>query len=178
MPQHCGLDKFYQASYPQVHVRSSASSGGGRIPHTSIPSAYSAESAQFREGVAAHALPFLRYVEFTLLGYNVNDHDQYPAISAFLRDRRTINTRALRAEMRAGQGDGHLPKDVAAALVPRRVTALSLQAEPSTDAIPFVSQMCPGLPPNLSFMGLSQLKAEDVVAVVEAGFPTVRVDDY
>ncbi|KAH9834599.1 uncharacterized protein C8Q71DRAFT_797831 [Rhodofomes roseus] len=165
-------------------------------------------SAQFREGAAAHALPFLRHFEFTLLGYNVNDHDLFPAISAFLRDRRTLKTLVLSvpsanwAQKRLGYDAGvwgvlpsltelkaltaTLPKDVAAAvamwLVPRGVTALSLQAEPSTDAVPFVSQMRPGLPPNLSFMGLSQFEVKDVAAVVEAGFPMVRVvrvdDDY
>ncbi|KZT68584.1 hypothetical protein DAEQUDRAFT_671217 [Daedalea quercina L-15889] len=165
-------------------------------------------SAQFREGAAARALPFLRHFEFSLRGYNVNDHDLFPAISEFLRDRRTLKTLVLTvpsanwAQKRLGYDAGvwgvlpsltelktltaTLPMDVAAAvamwLVPRGVTALSLQAEPSTDALGFVSQMRPGLPPNMRFIGLSQFNVTDVAEVVEAGFPSVRVvridDDY
>ncbi|EPS99979.1 hypothetical protein FOMPIDRAFT_1123433 [Fomitopsis schrenkii] len=165
-------------------------------------------SAQFREGATARCLPFLRHFEFTLLGYNVNDHDLFPAISEFLRDRRSLKTLVLSvpsanwAQKRLGYDAGvwgvlpsltqlktltaTLPKDVAAAvamwLVPRGVTALSLQAEPSTDALGFVSQMRPGLPPNLRFVGLAQFNVADAAAVVEAGFPTVRVaridEDY
>lgn len=126
-------------------------------------------SAQFREGATARCLPFLRHFEFTLLGYNVNDHDLFPAISEFLRDRRSLKTLVLSvpsanwAQKRLGYDAGvwgvlpsltqlktltaTLPKDVAAAvamwLVPRGVTALSLQAEPSTDALGFVSVRLP-----------------------------------
>lgn len=122
-------------------------------------------SAQFREGAAARCLPFLRHFEFTLLGYNVNDHDLFPAISEFLRDRRSLKTLVLSvpsanwAQKRLGYDAGvwgvlpsltelktltaTLPKDVAAAvamwLVPRGVTALSLQAESITDVVGFVS---------------------------------------
>ncbi|TFY63633.1 hypothetical protein EVJ58_g3131, partial [Rhodofomes roseus] len=143
-------------------------------------------SAQFREGAAAHALPFLRHFEFTLLGYNVNDHDLFPAISAFLRDRRTLKTLVLSvpsanwAQKRLGYDAGvwgvlpsltelkaltaTLPKDVAAAvamwLVPRGVTALSLQAEPSTDAVPFVSQMRPGPPAEPELHGALAVRGQ------------------
>lgn len=42
--------------------------------------------------------------------------------------------------------------------------------------------MRPGLPPNLRFVGLAQFSVTDPAAVVEAGFPSVRVaridEDY
>ena len=120
-------------------------------------------STQFREHPTA--LPFLHHFAFSLIGYRVNDHDLFPAISEFLRDRRSLKTLVLSvpsanwAQKRLGYDAGvwgvlpsltelktltaTLPKDVAAAvamwLVPRGVTALSLQAEPSTDALGFVS---------------------------------------
>lgn len=47
-------------------------------------------SVQFRE--YNDALPFLRHFAFHLIGYRVNDHDLFPAISDFLRDRRALRT--------------------------------------------------------------------------------------
>ncbi|PSR77451.1 hypothetical protein PHLCEN_2v7882 [Hermanssonia centrifuga] len=95
-----------------------------------------------------------------------------------------------------------LPKDVAAAvamwLVPRGVQSLSLHSLTAGDPISFVSvslpstrrlytdaslpiqQLRPGLPPGLKFIGLSQFHVDDVVAVIQHGFPMVRlarVDD-
>ncbi len=90
-----------------------------------------------------------------------------------------------------------LPKDVAAAvamwLVPRGVHALSLHSLTAGDPISFVSvslpsphtlhtgrslpiqQLRPGLPPGLKFIGLSQFHIDDVAAVIQHGFPMVRL---
>ncbi|OCH84074.1 hypothetical protein OBBRIDRAFT_839982 [Obba rivulosa] len=163
-------------------------------------------SAQFREHVKA--LPFLRHFSFSLLGYRVNDHDLFPAVSAFLRGRTALRTLQLTvpsadwAQKRLGYDAtvwgvlpsltnltslmATLPKDVAPAvamwLVPRGVRALSLQAANSTDPIEFVTQLRPGLPPSLRYVGLSQFLISDVVAVVEHGFPMVQIvridEDY
>ncbi|KAH9917354.1 hypothetical protein B0H21DRAFT_824468 [Amylocystis lapponica] len=155
-------------------------------------------SIQFRE--TPKALPFLRHFAFSLLGYSVNDHDLFPAISEFLRDRKALRTLQLTvpsadyAQRRLGYDatvwgvlpsltdlrslTATLPKDVAAAvamwLVPRGVHALSLQAASSANPLEFVSQLRAGLPPGLRFIGLTHFQIEDPTAVVEH-FPTVRV---
>lgn len=158
-------------------------------------------SAQFREH--AQALPFLRHFAFALQGYSVSDHDLFPAISEFLRERPTLRTLKLSvpsanwAQRRLGYDatvwgvlpsltnlrslTATLPKDVAAALamwlVPRGVHSLTLQAESITDPLSFVGQMRAGLPPALRYIGLLQFNigSRDVDAVVAHGFPTVRV---
>ena len=47
-------------------------------------------SAQFREH--AQALPFLHHFAFSLMGYRVNDHDLFPAISDFLKGRAALRS--------------------------------------------------------------------------------------
>ncbi|KAI0937970.1 hypothetical protein AcW1_002363 [Taiwanofungus camphoratus] len=163
-------------------------------------------SSQLRE--FAKSLPFLRHFAFSLLGYSVNDHDLFPALADFLRDRKSLRTLQLIvpsaewAQRRLGYDatvwgvlpsltslrslTATLPKDVAAAvamwLVPRGVYALSLQADSSMDTVGFVSQLRPGLPPSLRFIGLSQFDIREPHKVVEHGFPMVRVaridDDF
>ncbi|KAI9058653.1 hypothetical protein FKP32DRAFT_1596960 [Trametes sanguinea] len=163
-------------------------------------------SKQFRE--FASALPFLRHFAFSLMGYRVNDHDLFPAIAEFLKGRTSLRTLQLTvpsadwALKRLGYDatvwgvlpsltslrslTATLPKDVAAAvamwLVPRGVQALSLQALTPVNTMEFVSQLRAGLPPQLKYIGLSQFHIEDRVAVIEQGFPMVRIahidDDY
>ncbi|KAL7278793.1 hypothetical protein ACG7TL_007802 [Trametes sanguinea] len=163
-------------------------------------------SKQFRE--FANALPFLRHFAFSLMGYRVNDHDLFPAIAEFLKGRTSLRTLQLTvpsadwALKRLGYDatvwgvlpsltslrslTATLPKDVAAAvamwLVPRGVQALSLQALTPVNTMEFVSQLRAGLPPQLKYIGLSQFHIEDRVAVIEQGFPMVRIaridDDY
>lgn len=156
-------------------------------------------SAQFRE--YADGLPFLRHFAFALLGYRVNDYDLFPAVSAFVADRAQLHTLHLTvpsadwAQRRLGYDatvwgvlpgltglrtlHATLPKDVAAAvamwLVPRGVTALALYALQAGDPVSFVSQLRAGLPPGLRYIGLFQFQVEDVLEVVRAGFPMVRV---
>ncbi|KAI0633147.1 hypothetical protein C8Q77DRAFT_1218476 [Trametes polyzona] len=162
-------------------------------------------SKQFRE--FANALPFLHHFAFSLMGYRVNDHDLFPAIAEFLKGRTALRSLQLTvpsadwALKRLGYDatvwgvlpsltslralTATLPKDVAAAvamwLVPRGVTALSLQALTPVNTIEFVSQLRAGLPPQLKYIGLSQFHIEDPVAVIEQGFPMVRIariDDH
>ncbi|KAI0791127.1 hypothetical protein C8Q75DRAFT_716245 [Abortiporus biennis] len=163
-------------------------------------------SVQFRE--FRSSLPFLRHFSISLVGYRVNDYDLFPAISEFLRGRTQLHTLQLTvpsadyAHKRLGYDanvwgvlpsltrlqslTATLPKDVAAAvamwLVPRSVHALTLHSLPTTDSLGFVSQLRPGLPPDLKFVGIAQSQIDDVNAVIEQGFPNVRLaridDDY
>ncbi|CAL1698561.1 unnamed protein product [Somion occarium] len=163
-------------------------------------------SVQFRD--FPKALPFLRHFSLSLLGYRVNDYDFFPAISDFLRGRTELRTLQLivpsadYAHRRLGYDanvwgvlpslthlqslSATLPKDVAAAvamwLVPRSVQSLSLHSISSEDVVAYVSQLRPGLPPSLKFIGIFQSQIDDVAAVIEHGFPTVRLaridEDY
>ncbi|KAI0369545.1 hypothetical protein BV20DRAFT_1053138 [Pilatotrama ljubarskyi] len=163
-------------------------------------------SKQFRE--FASALPFLRHFAFSLMGYRVNDHDLFPAIADFLRGRHSLRSLELTvpsadwALKRLGYDatvwgvlpslvslrslTATLPKDVAAAvamwLVPRGVQALSLQALAPVNTLEFVSQLRAGLPPQLKYIGLSHFQIDEPTAVIEQGFPMVRVaridDEY
>ncbi|KAK7684386.1 hypothetical protein QCA50_012333 [Cerrena zonata] len=163
-------------------------------------------SVQFRD--FANSLPFLRHFSLVLLGYRVNDHDFFPALSDFLRGRTQLRTLQLivpsadYAHRRLGYDanvwgvlpslmnlqslSATLPKDVAAAvamwLVPRSVQSLSLHNLSTESVIGYVSQLRPGLPPGLKFIGISQSQIDDVTAVIEHGFPTVKLarfdEDY
>ena len=129
-------------------------------------------STQFREFPTA--LPFLHHFAFSLIGYRVNDHDLFPAISDFLKGRTALRTLQLTvpsadwALKRLGYDatvwgvlpsltslrslKATLPKDVAAPvamwLVPRSVQALSLQALAPVNTLEFVSVS------SLSFLSL------------------------
>lgn len=120
-------------------------------------------SVQFRD--FANSLPFLRHFSLVLLGYRVNDHDFFPALSDFLRNRTQLRTLQLivpsadYAHRRLGYDANvwgvlpsltnlqslaaTLPKDVAAAvamwLVPRSVQSLSLHNLTTENVIGFVS---------------------------------------
>ena len=120
-------------------------------------------STQFREHPTA--LPFLHHFAFSLIGYRVNDHDLFPAISEFLKGRSALRTLQLTvpsadwALKRLGYDatvwgvlpsltslrslTATLPKDVAAPvamwLVPRGVQALTLQALAPVNTLEFVS---------------------------------------
>ncbi|TBU54938.1 hypothetical protein BD310DRAFT_969499 [Dichomitus squalens] len=163
-------------------------------------------STQFREFPTA--LPFLHHFAFSLIGYRVNDHDLFPAISDFLKGRTALRTLQLTvpsadwALKRLGYDatvwgvlpsltslrslTATLPKDVAAPvamwLVPRSVQALSLQALAPVNTLEFVSQLRAGMPPHLRYIGLSHFDVDDAQAVIEQGFPMVSVaridDDY
>lgn len=124
-------------------------------------------SAQFRE--FSSALPFLHHFAFSLMGYRVNDHDLFPAIADFLRDRTALRSLQLTvpsaewASKRLGYDatvwgvlpsltslrslTATLPKDVAPPvamwLVPRGVQALSLQALTPVNTLEFVSVRIP-----------------------------------
>ena len=131
-------------------------------------------SCQFRE--LPTALPFLHHFAFSLIGYRVNDHDLFPAISEFLRGRTALRSLQLTvpsadwALKRLGYDatvwgvlpslvnlrslTATLPKDVAAPvamwLVPRGVQALSLHALTPVNTLEFVSVRLPSpLPPSL-----------------------------
>jgi hypothetical protein len=120
-------------------------------------------SMQFRENLKG--LPFLRHFAFILHGQCVNDHDLFPAISEFLRDRKHLHCLQLTvpngdwAQRRLGYDatvwgvlpsltnlkslHATVPQDVAAAvamwLVPRSVTTLSLHSLTTGDPTSFIT---------------------------------------
>ena len=127
-------------------------------------------SVQFRD--FASSLPFLRHFSLTILGYRVNDHDFFPALSDFLRGRTQLRTLQLivpsadYAHRRLGYDanvwgvlpslmhlqslSATLPKDVAAAvamwLVPRSVQCLSLHNLSTESVVSYVSVSFRSLP--------------------------------
>ncbi|KAJ7728929.1 hypothetical protein DFH07DRAFT_850615 [Mycena maculata] len=158
-------------------------------------------AAQFRAHVGA--LPFLHHFKLTVCGATrrPGSTDLFPAVTDFLRARTELRTLALvvreEADQRTTGFDAaawgvlpslarlrslkiSYPRDLAAGLaawlVPRSVLALSLDyiAAPR-DPIPFLNQLRAGVPPALRYVSLPDLPARNPAAVVEQGFPTVRV---
>ncbi|KAF6748224.1 hypothetical protein DFP72DRAFT_578781 [Ephemerocybe angulata] len=74
---------------------------------------------------------------------------------------------------------GDLTAGLASWLVPRSVRALTLSLDygnaTTRDPVPFLSSLKQGMPPNLKFIGLSELNVRHASLIVEQGFPTVRV---
>ncbi|TEB33996.1 hypothetical protein FA13DRAFT_1754030 [Coprinellus micaceus] len=147
------------------------------------------------------ALPFLRNFAFTItsIGRRVVDRELFPSIADFLRGRRALKSLKLRVD-----GDEHtqgavgfsaavwgvLPSlealrgvgfpGLASWLVPRSVRALNLFLDYAGHAIGrdpgvFLGSLRQGMPPDLRFIGLSELNLRHASVVVEQGFPTVRV---
>ncbi|KAF9461353.1 hypothetical protein BDZ94DRAFT_1310625 [Collybia nuda] len=139
------------------------------------------------------------------VGRRVVDRDLFPAIAEFLRGRDKLKTLELTAfdehAQRAVGFDasvwGVLPSLVnlkgltitypadlspglASWLIPRSVLALALTLDhiPSgtRDPMSFLDQIRAGVPPTLRYIGLSDLlPLRNVTAVVDRGFPMVRV---
>jgi hypothetical protein len=160
-------------------------------------------SSQFRSLEAT--LPFLRHFAFMVFGVNrrIGDPDLFPAIAEFLRDRtelRTMHLTVLDSEsvQRAVGFDASVwgvlpslsnlncltisyPRDLAPGLaswlIPRSVRALTLDyaALSTRDPVPFLNQLRTGVPSTLRFIGLTEFPIRNISAVVEQGFPMVRV---
>ncbi|KAJ6623273.1 hypothetical protein B0H10DRAFT_1909418 [Mycena sp. CBHHK59/15] len=158
-------------------------------------------AAQFRAG--STSLPFLRHFELTICGAarRPGSTELFPAVSEFLRDRKELRTLTLTVREESDQRTvgfdasvwGVLPsltslrslaitypKDLASGLaawlIPRSVLALTLDyISVARDPMPFLNQIRPGIPPSLRYIGLSDFPVRNVAAVVEHGFPMVRV---
>ncbi|KAF9475599.1 hypothetical protein BDN70DRAFT_813850 [Pholiota conissans] len=138
------------------------------------------------------------------LGRRVSDRDLFPAIAEFLRGRRYLRSLHLVVQDEAMQPAvgfdaacwGVLPSlgalrglkisypadlapGLASWLIPRTVLALRLTLDcgcgAARDPIPFLSQLRHGIPPTLRFVGITDINVRNPVAVVEHGFPMVRV---
>ncbi|KAJ7108597.1 hypothetical protein C8R44DRAFT_842911 [Mycena epipterygia] len=158
-------------------------------------------AAQFRAN--ADALPFLRHFELTVCGAarRPGSADLFPAVTDFLRARNELRTLTLvvreEADQRTGGFDAAVwgvlpslaslrsltisyPRDLAAGLaawlIPRTVRALTLDYNSvPRDPVPFINQLRPGIPSTLRYIDLPDLPARNATAVVEHGFPMVRV---
>ncbi|KDR65829.1 hypothetical protein GALMADRAFT_260025 [Galerina marginata CBS 339.88] len=138
------------------------------------------------------------------IGRRTVDRDLFPAIAEFLRGRRQLKSLQLIAYEESVQHAvgfdaaiwGVLPSleglrglkitypsdlapGLASWLIPRTVLALRLTIDYNTqsarDPIPFLNQLRHGIPPSLRFIGLSDINVRNVAAIVEHGFPMVRV---
>ncbi|KAF8956753.1 hypothetical protein BDZ97DRAFT_1670956 [Flammula alnicola] len=138
------------------------------------------------------------------IGRRTVDRELFPAIAEFLRGRRQLRSLQLVAYDETVQHavgfdastwgvlpslDGlrglkiTYPSDLAPGLaswlIPRTVLALRLTMDYSTqsarDPVPFLSQLRQGIPPSLRFIGLSEINVRNASAVVDHGFPMVRV---
>jgi len=138
------------------------------------------------------------------IGRRTVDRDLFPAIAEFLRGRRQLRSLQLVAYEEPVQHAvgfdaaiwGVLPSleglkglkisypsdlspRLASWLIPRSVLALRLtidyNAQYARDPIPFLNQLRQGIPPYLRFIGLSDINLRNPSAIVEHGFPMVRV---
>ncbi|PPQ94275.1 hypothetical protein CVT25_004932 [Psilocybe cyanescens] len=138
------------------------------------------------------------------IGRRTMDRDLFPAIAEFLRGRRSLHSLQLIAREESIQHAvgfdaaiwGVLPSleglrglkisypsdlapGLASWLIPRTVLALRLtidyNSQSARDPIPFLNQLRHGIPPSLRFVGLSDVHVRSALAVVDHGFPMVRV---
>ncbi|RXW22553.1 hypothetical protein EST38_g3328 [Candolleomyces aberdarensis] len=139
------------------------------------------------------------------IGRRTSDRELFGSIADFLRGRRRLRSLKLMVtcdeHVQASVGFsaavwGVLPSlealkglaitypadlspGLASWLVPRSVTALTLSLDyantTARDPIPFLSSLRQGMPPNLRFIGFTELNVRHASLIVEQGFPTVRV---
>ncbi|KAF8188708.1 hypothetical protein BJ912DRAFT_1031893 [Pholiota molesta] len=151
---------FFTGAVPASSALFAALLAGGRQLETLDVSCSTLDSASLSAQVRAAdpgALPFLRSFAFTVggLGRRVVDRDLFPSIAGFLRGReglRSLNLVVLEEGAQAAVG----------------FDAAAWGVLPSL-------QLRPGIPPTLRFVGLTDVNVRNAAAVVEAGFPMVRV---
>lgn len=158
-------------------------------------------SATFR--LYRSSLPFLTHfaLKIVSLHRHVTDRDLVPAISEFLRDRKHLHSFHLivpSADHRRIGFDasawGVLPSlinlrslcityprdlspSLAGWLIPRSVRALTIEImiPPAEDLLLFINQLCPGVPPLLTFVGMTNFPIRSVINVIDHGFSNVRL---
>ncbi|KAG2137838.1 uncharacterized protein EDB93DRAFT_1242173 [Suillus bovinus] len=137
----------------------------------------------------------------TSLHRHVTDRDLVPAISEFLRDRKHLRSFHLivpNADHRRIGFDasawGVLPSltnlrslcityprdlspSLAGWLIPRSVRALTMEimAPPAEDLLLFINQLRPGVPPLLTFIGMTNFPMRSVMNAVDHGFSNLRL---
>ncbi|KAG1842083.1 hypothetical protein C8R48DRAFT_737876 [Suillus tomentosus] len=151
-------------------------------------------SATFR--LHRSSLPFLMHyaLKFISLHRHVTDRDLVPATSEFLRDRKHLHSFHLIVPSGDHRRIGFdasawgvlpsltnlrslyitYPRDLSPSLarwlIPRSVHDLLL----------FINQLCPGVPPLLTFIGMTNFPIRSVINVIDQGFSNVqlvRIDD-
>ncbi|KAG1851457.1 hypothetical protein DFJ58DRAFT_792485 [Suillus subalutaceus] len=158
-------------------------------------------SATFR--MYRSSLPFLTHfaLKIVSLHRHVTDKDLVPAISEFLRDRKHLHSFHLivpSADHRRIGFDasawGVLPSlinlrslcityprdlspSLAGWLIPRSVRALTMEimVPPAEDLLLFINQLRPGVPPLLTFVGMTNFPIRSVINVIDHGFSNVRL---
>ncbi|KAG1808003.1 uncharacterized protein BJ212DRAFT_1449154 [Suillus subaureus] len=149
------------------------------------------------------SLPFLTHfaLKIVSLHRHVTDRDLVPAISEFLRDRKHLHSFHLivpSADHRRIGFDasawGVLPSlinlrslcityprdlspSLAGWLIPRSVRALTMEImiPPAEDFLLFVNQLRPGVPPLLTFVGMTNFPIRSVINVIDHVFSNVRL---
>ncbi|KAG2361101.1 hypothetical protein BDR07DRAFT_1410646 [Suillus spraguei] len=132
---------------------------------------------------------------------HVMDRDLVPAILEFLRDRKHLHSFHLivpSADHRRIGFDasawGVLPSlinlrslcisyprdlspSLASWLIPRSVRALTMEimVPPAEDLLLFMNQLRPGVPPLLTFIGMTNFPIRSVINLIDNGFSNVRV---
>ncbi|KAG1769108.1 hypothetical protein EV702DRAFT_978950 [Suillus placidus] len=158
-------------------------------------------SATFR--LYRSSLPFLTHfaLKIVSLHRHITDRDLVPAISEFLRDRKHLHSFHLivpSADHRRIGFDasawGVLPSlinlrslcityprdlspSLAGWLIPRSVRALTMEImiPPAEDLLLFINQLRPGVPPLLTFVGMTNFPIRSVINVIDHGFSNVRL---
>ncbi|KAG2363903.1 hypothetical protein BDR07DRAFT_1403054 [Suillus spraguei] len=149
------------------------------------------------------SLPFLTHFALKIVGLHrhVVDRDLVPAISEFLRDRKNLRSLHLimpGADHRRIGFDasawGVLPSlinlrslcisyprdlspSLAGWLVPRSVRALTMEimVPPAEDLFLFMNQLRPGVPPLLTFIGMTNFPIRSAISLIDNGFSNVRL---
>ncbi|KAG2114174.1 uncharacterized protein F5147DRAFT_570558 [Suillus discolor] len=158
-------------------------------------------SATFR--LHRSSLPFLTHFALNIISLHrhVTDRDLVPAISEFLRDRKHLHSFHLIVpsgdHRRIGfdaSAWGVLPSltnlrslyityprdlspSLAGWLIPRSVRALTMDimVPPAEDLLLFINQLRPGVPPLLTFIGMTNFPIRSVINVIDQGFSNVRL---
>ncbi|KAG1851091.1 hypothetical protein DFJ58DRAFT_792972 [Suillus subalutaceus] len=158
-------------------------------------------SAMFR--LYRSSLPFLTHfaLKIVSLHRHVTDRDLVPAISEFLRDRKHLHSFHLIVPSTDHRRIGFdasawgvlpslinlrslcitYPRDLSPSLagwlIPRSVRALTMEimVPPAEDLLLFINQLHPGVPPLLTFVGMSNFPIRSVINVIDHGFSNVRL---
>ncbi|KAG1810487.1 uncharacterized protein HD556DRAFT_1428473 [Suillus plorans] len=151
-------------------------------------------SATFR--LHRSSLPFLMHFALKFI-----NRDLVPAISEFLRDRKHLHSFHLIVPSGDHRRIGFdasawgvlpsltnlrslyitYPRDLSPSLarwlIPRSVRALTMDIMvlPAEDLLLFINQLRPGVPPLLTFIGMTNFPIRSVINVIDQGFSNVRL---
>ncbi|KAG2032624.1 hypothetical protein BDR03DRAFT_903493 [Suillus americanus] len=200
--RHLTIIEFDGCFSADSHVFSEILSTGHQLESLTLSGVLECTpSATFR--MYRSSLPFLTHFALKIVGLHrhVTDRDLVPAISEFLRDRKHLHSFHLivpSADHRRIGFDasawGVLPSlinlrslcityprdlspSLAGWLIPRSVRALTMEimVPPAEDLLLFINQLRPGVPPLLTFVGMTNFPIRSVINVIDHGFSNVRL---